>query len=58
MNDSTVTLLLNCHGQIRSAHASREAAQAIADRYNADPWLDCESPDPDAPYTTATWAVQ
>ena len=57
MNDS-VTLLLNCRGATMGVYASKEAAEAVAARFNADPWLDVVTPDPDAPYSVVTWAVQ
>lgn len=38
------------HDTWTSERATREEAQAVVDRFNADPWLDAETPDPDAPY--------
>ncbi len=55
---STVALLKTVRGETVSIHSTVEAAQAIADRYNADPWVEPDSADTDAPYLVEVWAVQ
>lgn len=53
----SVTLLLNHLGQPLAAFASHADAQARCDKYNADPFLEPDKPDPDAPYSIETWSV-
>lgn len=53
-----VTLLKSAKGQVLSIYADRSDAETKRDKYNADPHLDSETPDPDAPYEIETWIVQ
>jgi hypothetical protein len=53
-----VALLLTARGTVCSVWASKDAAEAQAAKYNADPHLDQREPDPDAPYTVQTWSVR
>lgn len=52
-----VTLLLKADGSVASVWASTPVAEAIAAKYNAEPFIDGE-PDPDAPYSVKTWSVR
>lgn len=54
----TVTLLVTRNGTPVSVFATPAQAQERADRYNVDPYIDSETPDPDAPYSVQTWGVQ
>jgi len=53
----SVTLLLAADGKICSVYADRAAAEARRDRFNADPFIEPGTPDPDAPYSTKTWGL-
>jgi hypothetical protein len=52
-----VALLLTARGTVASVWASKEAAEAQAAVYNADPHVGQGEPDPDAPYSVQEWAV-
>lgn len=53
-----ITLLVDCHGKTVSVWADFDDAEACAARYNADPFVAAETPDPDAPYHTEVWTVK
>lgn len=53
----SVTLLLKADGTVASIYASKEAAEARAAAYNADPFTGAGEPDLDAPYTTKAWGL-
>ena len=55
---SEVHLLMGKSRTVVSVYASEKDAQAKCDRYNADPFIAPEQPDPDAPYTVETRTVQ
>ena len=57
MNNKQVTLLLAKSGRVVSVHENQVDAEAKRDQYNADPFLDAETPDEDAPYRAETWSV-
>lgn len=54
----TVAMILTSGGKPISVYADEVAARAVCDRMNADPMLDAETPDPDAPYAVETWSVR
>lgn len=53
----TITILTNCHQQTVAVYACEADAIAKRDAFNADPYLDTETPDTDAPYVIETWTV-
>jgi hypothetical protein len=54
----TVTLLLTKDGQTVSVWPTREGALAKAIAFNADPFVEPGTPDPDAPYRVEEWTVE
>jgi hypothetical protein len=52
-----VALVLTVDGRVASIWASKEAAEAHAAKYNADPFMALGEPDPDAPYSVQVWRV-
>lgn len=54
---ATVAMLLNKDGRAVSVWAAREEAEERARRYNADPFVEPGTTDPDAPYTVEVWAL-
>lgn len=52
-----VHLLLDRNGDVQSVYADESEAKAQRDKFNADPWLDAETPDAHAPYTVDSWVV-
>lgn len=54
--DPQVALLLKADGSVASVWASTTVAEAIAQKYNADPFVDGQ-PDPDAPYRVQVWRL-
>jgi hypothetical protein len=54
---AVVAILLKADGSVASVWVSKEAAEAQAAAYNADPHIGQGEPDPDAPYSVQTWAV-
>lgn len=53
-----VAALLNCKGHLLALYADEATAREKADAYNADRFLDAETPDADAPYSVEVWRVQ
>lgn len=53
-----VSLLLSASGQVRGVYESEADAKAQFEKYNADPFIEEGTPDPDAPYSIETWVVQ
>lgn len=54
----TITLLLSCHDTVCAVYQSRAEAQAIADNFNDDPFVEPGRLDSDAPYRIETWVVK
>jgi hypothetical protein len=56
-NETQVFLLVGAQTGTVAVYGSREDAEARRDKYNADPFIDSATPDPDAPYEVQTWNV-
>ncbi len=54
----TVYLLIAANGAIVSVYESETDAEQRRDKFNADPFLDAVTLDPDAPYRVEAWAVK
>jgi hypothetical protein len=54
----TVTVLLDARGCVCGVYSDRATAEKKAADWNADPFIEPGTPDPDAPYATTTWSVK
>ncbi len=52
-----VHLLLTSRETVVSVYEDEAEANATADRFNADPFIEPGNPDTDAPYRVESWVV-
>ena len=53
-----VFMLMNWRGHVCSVYASQADAEAKREKFNADPYIEADRKDPDAPYSVAVWCVK